>query len=55
MTNDQSVFLCNCTEDGYPYCGDPQCDIDYCNDCEGELPEIPLRSAQGLVGSEYRS
>lgn len=30
---------CNCTEDGLPYCGDPECDIDFCRECGDEYTD----------------
>jgi hypothetical protein len=36
--NDASRECC-CTNDGDPYCGDPACDIYYCQDCGNEFDE----------------
>jgi len=30
---------CNCTQDGLPCCGQPECDIDWCRDCGDEYTE----------------
>lgn len=30
---------CNCTQDGLPYCGDPDCDIDFCPECGDEYTD----------------
>jgi hypothetical protein len=30
---------CNCTQDGLPYCGRPECDIDWCWYCGDEYSE----------------
>lgn len=47
---DNESKKCNCTEDGLPYCGDPECDIDFCRECGDEYtdpcprhrpPEVP--------------
>ena len=34
--HDCSMRECCCTQDGRPYCGDPECDIDFCTDCGEE-------------------
>jgi hypothetical protein len=31
--------VCNCTQDGLPYCGRPKCDIDWCWYCGDEYTE----------------
>lgn len=31
--------ICNCTENWEPYCGRPECDIDWCRDCGDEYSE----------------
>lgn len=31
--------VCNCTQDGLPYCGQPECDIDWCYACGDEYSE----------------
>ena len=31
--------VCNCTQDGLPYCGRPDCDVDWCQDCGDEYTE----------------
>lgn len=31
--------VCNCTQDGHPYCGRPECDIDWCHACGDEYTE----------------
>ena len=36
---------CNCTEDGRPYCGEPECDVDFCQDCGDEYSEPCKRHA----------
>lgn len=39
---------CNCTEDGLPYCGRPECDIDWCWYCGDEYTEpCPRRGEVG--------
>lgn len=38
--------LCNCTEEGQPYCGDPECDIDFCEDCGDEYSAPCPRHAE---------
>jgi hypothetical protein len=30
---------CCCTENGEPYCGRPECDIYYCEECGDEFNE----------------
>lgn len=36
---------CNCTEEGLPYCGRPECDIDWCWYCGDEYTEPCTRHA----------
>lgn len=31
--------VCNCTQDGLPYCGRPECDIDWCWYCGDEYTD----------------
>ena len=37
---------CNCTEDGLPYCGRPECDVDWCHTCGDEYSEPCPRHAE---------
>ena len=39
--------VCNCTQDGLPYCGRPECDIDWCYACGDEYTE-PCRRHEGV-------
>lgn len=38
--------VCNCTENGQPYCGQPECDIDWCWYCGDEYTEPCERHAE---------
>lgn len=38
--------VCNCTQDGLPYCGRPECDIDWCWYCGDEYTEPCDRHAE---------
>lgn len=40
--------VCNCTEDGLPYCGRPDCDIDWCWYCGDEYTE-PCPRHEGVA------
>ena len=40
---DCGAMQCNCTDNGAPYCGDAECDIDFCQDCGDEYTDPCLR------------
>ena len=37
---------CNCTQEGLPYCGEPECDVDWCYACGDEYTEPCARHAE---------
>ena len=54
---DEPLFIrpddprCCCENDGLPYCGQPECDIYFCQDCGDEFNEPCARH----VDTEYES
>lgn len=38
--------VCNCTQEGFTYCGQPDCDIDWCDACGDEYSEPCKRHAE---------
>lgn len=44
---DCGATQCNCTDDGGEYCGLPECDIYFCQDC-GEEFDDPCQRHKGV-------